>query len=149
MNFFKIAPALLLLAVAGCGGDGGPARTPVVGTITLDGKPLPSGTITFAPLEGRTAATTEVKDGAFRIGSSGGPAPGRYQVEIVSVAPTGKRVPHPDLPTETIEEVRNLVPPRYNAQSTLTADVRADGENAFTFALMSKSDARPRGTRRR
>ncbi len=41
----------------------GPARQAVSGITTLDGKPLPSGTVTFAPLDGATAATAEIRDG--------------------------------------------------------------------------------------
>jgi hypothetical protein len=97
--------------VAGCG-EAGPPRLPLSGSITLDGTPLPSGSITFAPLDGPTAATAEVRDGRFTTGRQAGATPGRYQVEIVAVQPTGKRVPHPDLPSQTTEEVRNVIPPR-------------------------------------
>lgn len=140
----KVAlPLTFALAIAvsfvmpGCG-DEGPARQPVSGTITLDGKPLASGSITFAPLEGTTAATAEVRDGTYGVGQSEGLAPGRYQVEISAVEPTGKRIEHPDLPSELIDEVRNLIPPKYNVQTELAAEVKPDGENAFTFDLSSR-----------
>ncbi len=35
--------------------------------------------------------------------------------------PTGKRIKHPDLPSETIDEVRNIVPEKYNV-ATPTCD---------------------------
>lgn len=130
------APALLL--AAGCGGEQGPPRQPVSGAIKLDGKPLPSGSITFAPIEGGAAATGEVSDGQFQIGSSSGPPPGHYQVEILAVRPTGKRIPHPDLPSETIEEVRNIIPVRYNANTELKVEVKPTEANAFTFDLSSQ-----------
>jgi hypothetical protein len=128
------------LVVAGCA-DQGPTRQPVSGTITLDGKPLPSGSVTFAPLDGTTAATAEVHDGAYRIGRSDGPAPGRYQVEISAVQPTGKRVKHPDLPSETIDEVRNVIPAIYNVRTQLAVEVKPDGENAFPFDLSTRKVA--------
>ncbi|WP_406697774.1 hypothetical protein V5E97_02810 [Singulisphaera sp. Ch08] len=111
--------------MVGCG-DEGPARQPVSGVITLYGKPLPSGSVTFAPLDGTTAATAEIRDGAYRIGRSEGPAPGRYQVEINAVKPTGKRIKHPDLPSETIEEVRNVIPTSYNVETQLAIVVTPD-----------------------
>ncbi|SIO42973.1 hypothetical protein SAMN05444166_4649 [Singulisphaera sp. GP187] len=120
--------------MVGCG-DEGPARQPVSGVITLDGKPLPSGSVTFAPLDGATAATAEIRDGAYCIGRSEGPAPGRYQVEINAVQPTGKRIKHPDLPSSTIDEVRNVIPVNYNVRTQLAIVVTSDGENAFPFDL--------------
>ncbi|AGA24981.1 hypothetical protein [Singulisphaera acidiphila] len=122
------------LVMVGCA-DEGPARQPVSGIITLDGKPLPSGSVTFAPLDGATAATAEVRDGTYQIARSVGPAPGRYQVEINAVKPTGKRIKHPDLPTETIDEVRNVIPAHYNVRTQLAIVVTSDGDNAFPFDL--------------
>lgn len=130
-----VALAVSWFAV-GCG-DAGPARQPVSGVITLNGKPLPSGTVTFAPLDGATAATAEIRDGAYQIARSEGPAPGRYQVEINAVKPTGKMIKHPDLPSETIEEVRNIIPVNYNVQTQLAIEVTPDGANAFPFDLTS------------
>lgn len=119
---------------AGCS-EAGPARQPVAGTITLDGKPLAAGTITFAPLDGATAATAPILDGAYRLGRAEGPTPGRYQVAISAVQPTGKRIAHPDFPGETIDEVRDLVPPRYNAQTELAVEITPDGEQTLPFRL--------------
>lgn len=136
-RFFSGLALASVFGLAGCG-ESGPPRQPVSGTVTLDGKPLASGSITFAPVEGVTAATAEVRDGAYRIGRSEGPVPGRYQVEIVAVQPTGKRIRHPDLPSETTDEVRNLIPPQYNVETRLAAEVKSDGENVFRFDLSSR-----------
>lgn len=137
----------ITLVMAGCGHEG-PARQAVSGVITLDGKPLPSGTVTFAPLDGATAATAEIRDGAYQIARSEGPAPGRYQVEINAVKPTGKRIKHPDLPSETIEEVRNIIPVTYNVQTQLAIEVTPDGANAFPFDLASERRVASRSRRR-
>ena len=130
-------------AASGCG-ESGPARRAVAGSITLDGKPLPSGTVVFAPLDGATAAVAEVSDGTYRLAPARGLAPGRYQVEVRAEAPTGKRVPHPDLPGETIEEVRNLIPPQFNARTELAVEVKPDADNTFDFALTSRATREPR-----
>ncbi len=52
--------------------------------------------------------------------------------------PTGKRIKHPDLPSETIEEVRNIIPVTYNVQTQLAIEVTPDGANAFPFDLTSR-----------
>ena len=137
-----------LLGLSACG-DAGPSRQPVSGTITLDGKPLAAGTVVFAPLDGLTAATAEVRDGAYRIDRSAGPAPGRYQVEVRAEVPTGKQVLNPDAPSETMAEFRSIVPPRYNARTELAVEVKPDADNAFPFELKSAKTSAPRRSRRR
>jgi len=140
-----LAPTALL--VVGCG-DAEPPRLPVTGKVSLDGKPLPTGQVTFVPLEGRTAAVAEVRDGVFQADRSTGPAPGRYQVEIYAVEPTGKKIPNPDAPGSTIDEERDLVPDRYNVRSELVAEVKPDADNSYEFSLTSHSPT-PRRSRRR
>jgi hypothetical protein len=136
-----------VIAAAGCG-DEGPARQAVSGTVALDGKPLATGTITFAPVEGVTAATAEVVDGAFQIGRTTGPTAGHYLVEIVADRTTGKTIPNPDFPEKTIEEVHNVIPQRYNVRTELKAEVKPVANEPFTFNLSSRTATAPR-TRRR
>ncbi len=127
-----------LVGLAGCG-DEGPTRESVAGKVSLDGKPLDSGTITFVPLDGATASVVEVRDGAFQTDRASGPAPGRYQVEIIAIEATGKKIPNPDFPSATIDEERDLIPPRYNIKSELTAEVKPNADNAFQFELSSRN----------
>ena len=63
-----------------------PKGDAVAGTVTLDGKPLPGGTVTFASKDGTTVAA-EVKDGAYKtalpageygVGVAGPVVPARY-----------------------------------------------------------------------
>jgi hypothetical protein len=144
---WTFAVASLLATVAGCSGESGPPRLPVSGEVKLDGQPLTSGKITFAPLEGGVGAFGEITDGVYRFGGSDGPSSGRHHVEIVAVTPTGKRVPSTDLPGETVEEVRNLIPPRYNARTELQVEVKPDADNAFRFDLSTRKPD-PRKSRR-
>jgi hypothetical protein len=141
-----IAPALAFLAV-GCGGDAGAPRLATSGTVTLDGKPLDSGTITFIPAEGGPGAFGTIRSGAYQFGAGDGPTAGHYAVEIIDVRPTGRTIPNPDAPGSTIAEVRNAIPPRYNARTELAADVRPDAENTFRFDLSTRK-ARLRTARR-
>jgi hypothetical protein len=141
-----LAASLAGAACLGGCGDGGPERIAVAGKVSLDGRPLPTGKVTFVPLDGATAAVAEVRDGVFRAEGQAGPAAGRYQVEIVAVEPTGKKIPNPDVPGATLDEERDLVPERYNARTELVAEVRPGADNAFEFALTSAS---PRGKKPR
>jgi hypothetical protein len=138
---------LLPWLVVGCDGEPGPPRRPVAGEVKLDGAPLPSGTITFAPIEGGAGAFGEINNGVYRFGAIDGPSPGRHHVEIVAIQTTGKRIPSPDLPGELVDELRNIIPSRYNARTELQVEVRPDVENAFRFDLSSRKPA-PRAKRR-
>jgi hypothetical protein len=75
---------VFLLTVAGCGGQGKPVK--FQGVVTLDGKPLPGATVTFAPLEGgRPAMGRTDTDGSFRLTtfrSDDGALPGEYKVLV-------------------------------------------------------------------
>ena len=136
-RLYFLAGTVSLLGI-GCGAPAGPARQPVAGTVTLDGKPLDSGTITFLPSEGGPGAFGPIQAGAFQFSAADGPPAGRYRVEIVAVKPTGKQIPDPDGLAGTIAEVRNTIPPRYNARTELEAEVKADTSNAFPFQLSTR-----------
>ena len=74
-----MAMVAFALTAAGCGsGDGIPRHT-VSGNVTLDGKPLEDGQITFTPeLAGNPAAGATIKAGAYSLGRSEGPAAGPH-----------------------------------------------------------------------
>ena len=74
-----VACALLLLALVGCSSDG---RMAVSGTVTLDGKPLESGAITFLPAPGSEghSAGGQITNGEFRLPADHGQKPGKYLV---------------------------------------------------------------------
>jgi hypothetical protein len=137
---------LALGGALGCGGDAN-VGLDVNGSVTLDGKPLPSGTISFATADGKSLGTAEVSDGRYEIPAAAGLQPGTYQVEILSVVPTGKTVKNPDFPGETIEEVRNVIPPRYNVKSELKAELKPEGDRQFSFSLSSSKVATRTGRR--
>jgi hypothetical protein len=86
---------LILLAVAassvvGCA-ESLPQPVPVEGTVTLDGRPLGSGTIRFVPELGRPASSKILEDGSFDLAgesvdraSTDGVPPGKYRVQVSS-----------------------------------------------------------------
>lgn len=132
-----------LLGVAAVAWEGGcsPAdefqRVGVSGKVTLGGKPLADGTVTFVPLASGPAAHGTITDGSYAIARAEGPGPGSYRVEISSIQPTGRRVPDSEYPGKTVEETRNAVPDRYNLNSELRAEVKGGVDQTFDFALES------------
>ena len=124
-----------VLAILGC--DSEPQGIAVSGRATLGGEPLPTGTVFFHPLREGTGVPAEIVDGRFKVGASAGLIAGTYRVEIVSERTTGRQTPNPDAPDQMMEEVRQIVPDRYNVQSELTATVVA-GMPELTFELDTK-----------
>jgi hypothetical protein len=85
-----VLSALGGLCVAGCGSG---AVVPVQGTVTVDGKPLPGGTVVFHPdpagdgTPRQEARATIQLDGSYHLSTNGRPGavPGRYKVCIIAV----------------------------------------------------------------
>ncbi|MBX6314854.1 MAG: hypothetical protein IRY99_18335 [Isosphaeraceae bacterium] len=133
---------LVALAVAGCGGSSSDSlpREPVSGKVTLDGQPLAEGTIQFLPAsEGQGMATASggmIKDGSYSVPRDTGPVPGTYKVMIFSSG-GGKAEAEPG---KGVTLPKELIPPQYNAQTTLTAEVKKGGDNTFNFDLKSKPE---------
>jgi hypothetical protein len=132
------------LAVPGCwgGGDDAP-REPVAGTVTLDGKPVATGTIRFFPAQTSPSGYAieggdSIRNGRFSIARDVGLVPGTYRVSIYSGNTTGER-PRADIgPGRVPKAAKELIPFKYNAQSTLTADVPKGGLSDLRFDLVSK-----------
>jgi hypothetical protein len=123
--------------VAGCGG-GGIERVEVSGTITLDGKPVESGSVLLIPLQDGPTAGRAFTGGEFHIAESDGPSPGPYRVEITAFRGTGDMIPDGDFPDQLEERQEQYIPPRYNDQSELEVQVSAEGENHWDFELKSQ-----------
>jgi hypothetical protein len=114
-------PAAALAAVAalaGCGGGGS-----VSGKVTLDGEPLPSGTVTFHPVGPGPAAIGTIGSGGryeLAIGGDRTVPPGDYLVTVDATeavtseppAAPGKGPPPPPKPP------RRLTPARYADKDT-------------------------------
>jgi len=146
--------ALIVLVSGGCGNQGTDdlPREPISGTVSYEGKPLANGTIQFQPAsqaEGM-AAGGMVVNGRFEIPRGEGPVPGKYKVQIDSLNETiSVPVPEPEAPASSDAAVlpgelkippkkmmkKRLIPPRYNSQTELTAEVKAGGPNRYEFNL--------------
>ena len=130
---------ILLLLMAGCG-HRPLERAAVAGSVTFDGRPLEQGSILFVPVEGvqGIAAGGRIEHGQYRLSATDGPMAGRHRVEIRAVHKTGKMVKESTvLRMETVPEIVELIPPRYNSASTLQATIQP-GDNSIDFAVASK-----------
>jgi hypothetical protein len=127
-----LVPAVLF-TLAGLVGCSGSAAKPVTvsGTVELDGKPMPEGTITLAGEGGTVPATIDIKDGKFE----GKATPGKKRVEIRAFR-LGKST---KMGEEVIEAgPENYLPAAYNTQSKITADVSDAGISPDKFEVKSK-----------
>jgi hypothetical protein len=128
------AALLVLAALAGCSGSNAAPTYPVTGTVTLDGKPLEEGEIYFLmPAKGEVDIVA-VKNGKFEGQVKAGNR--RVEIRAYKIIPAHEAA---SMPGYTVPESReNYLPAKYNTESTLTAEVKADGENQFDFQLQSK-----------
>ncbi len=127
-----LAACFLILAcvisLPGCGRGDAPELGKVTGVVTLDGQPLPEAQVDFLPAAGRPSSAETAQDGSYRLQYSAdldGALVGPHTVKI-HTAVDGR-----------VDRQKELVPPRYHAQTELTAEVKA-GSNTFNFDLQSK-----------
>lgn len=113
----------LLVACSGCGDTTMKAvQTDVSGTVTLDGKPMPDGEISFV-LPGLPPSVLPIKNGAF----SGKAGAGENKVEI-SAYKAGAALDMGDQKFEGSKE--NYIPAKYNSESKMTANLKAGAPNS-------------------
>jgi len=135
--------ALLLIVVSTCGCGGDARRASIVGTVTLDGEPLPEGAIAFIPTAGNKGPSTGavVSDGRFEVPQQRGPFVGQNRVEIRASRETGRMIPDPRHPrgpnVPLVPEFAEYVPEHYNDASTLVREVK-QGRNTLDFDLKAE-----------
>lgn len=78
----------VLAICAGCGGQSGPKRWAVQGTVKFQSGTPVDGSISFLPAEGHKgpAANGAIKGGRFSIPQAEGPTSGKHQVIVSLVA---------------------------------------------------------------
>ncbi len=110
-------------SIGGCKG----ARAPVHGQVTLDGKPLARATVVFVPVvRGKESRGVTNDNGEYIlkfIREEQGGTVGKNTVQITKL--------------RTHAESSDVVPAKYNRETTLTAEVTS-GDNVFDFAPVSK-----------
>jgi hypothetical protein len=118
------APALLCLGLivfpSGCGGAGS-TLYPVQGTVKVDAKPLPRGSVAFHPdakkgNESKKILGGDIVDGAYKIYTDGQPGapPGWYKVTVVSTSEVDSAKP---------EAVKSYVHQLFSDPKTTTLSV--------------------------
>jgi hypothetical protein len=127
------------LAPIGCGSDSIGPTVPVVGRVTVDGEPVPTGNIVFKPDAAKGNRTKHepvafiTADGTYRVttaGKSGAPA-GWYKVAIEASEPITEV-------TATGKFPKSFINSKYNLETTsgLTVEVKPDAERgAYDFRL--------------
>ncbi len=139
-------PAVVGLVLIGCSSDVGDdkPREAVSGTVLMDGQPLPKGVILFAP-EGKSgeasaSATGTIENGEFSIPRTQGPVPGKYKVLISHTDQTEGHVKielkKPG--KKSAAGPKETIPAKYNAQTTLSHEVKKGGDSGLKFELQSK-----------
>ena len=125
------------LLLVGCGTRSGrvePKRVPVAGIVIVDGKPLESGTIYFkVPSQGLIDAG-QIVQGRFVAKA----IPGRCKVELS--VPERTTTPRRGLPD--FEGMRDKLPSHLNNDSTLVAEITAEGPNEFSFDVSTSAKTR-------
>ena len=121
---------IVLLGISGCfgGGESLPELANVTGTVNLDGSPLIGANVLFQPQQGKTAFALTDENGKFELmynQETAGTVPGSYTVKV-------SKEKNPEEPGN------NLIPPKYNENTTLKADVKSGEENDFQFDLTSR-----------
>lgn len=134
------APAwCLVVLLVGCGGSN---RGAVKGKVTIGGQPLQNGQISFVPLDPKIGPTAGavIATGEYQIDADRGPLAGEYQVQIHAMRKTGKKIwdgmgdeNAPPSKKNYVEEVEELIPPKYNTASQLRAKIKPGQVNAYDF----------------
>ncbi|WP_339735995.1 hypothetical protein [uncultured Gimesia sp.] len=109
--------------------------------MTLDGMPLPEGSIQFIPdvdssgkrVRGK-AVLAIISKGIYSLNTVQGPTVGPNKILINASQKTGK---FQELDGEKIEILKQYLPAKYNSESTLKYEVKS-GENNASFSLDSE-----------
>ena len=128
---------LAAVITSGCGGSGRPGAQ-IRGTVTLDGEPIPDGSIAFLPMDVVQAKSTtgQIAEGKYEV-TQQSEVLGTHRVEIRAARPTGRMLPSFPPSKEPAEELEQYIPKIYNQNSTLTIDVQP-GANEANFDLTSQ-----------
>ncbi len=138
-NFVRGAAAMLLIvSMIACPGCGSPEVCSLSGTITYDGKPIEDGSIRLDPIAADAGPTgkTIIKNGKYEISSDQGMQPGKFEVAIYAVFPTGREIPAPEHVGDETKMIPEMVllPEKYNAMTELSVALQV-GENTQNFDL--------------
>ena len=133
-----------LLLVIGCngGGDSGPQKYAISGSVSVDGSPITEGEILFIKLgENGSRAAGAIVEGKYEIPAESGAVPGEQVVEIRAFRKSTRPVsPSPLATPEQIAEgsKEQYLPAKYNTQSELNVQITSGEANEHNFELTTK-----------
>lgn len=137
---------ILVLSVTLLSGCGGTYDSTVSGVVTLDGKPVPRGTVAFRPVDkGPSVFGLIQSDGSYslRVGQEEGLPPGEYKVTIAANEESTQKNPESSSPPKP---GKPITPAWYKSPKTsgLNFTIKK-GSNTIDLALTS--DPPPAGNR--
>jgi hypothetical protein len=130
----SLLAAIALASLAGCN----TGRFPVSGEVTVNGKSISEGTISFEPADGQGPTTGgKIADGNYQLEGNAAPLPGKKTVRIFAARKTGRKVQAgpPSPPGTMVEEIERYIPDIYNTKTTLSCEVGRQGANRIDFRL--------------
>lgn len=133
----------MALPFVGCG-EHLPGAAPVAGVVTLDGKPVTSGTVIFSPAKGLPAHGELDSQGRFVLSTyqeGDGAIIGEHRIAVVAVTEDDDSQHFERPPTKP---VRSLLPERYASKTTsgLSFEVKQGEHNEARLELNSKGPKR-------
>lgn len=135
----RLITTMLLVVMAG--GCGTKKLVPVTGKVTLDGKALERGNVTFVPVKAGAPAVGAIQsDGKYTLntGTDAGIAPGDYQVSVVATAPVVPPVVKPGSPPPPEVPPPLLTPGRYGRPETSGLKFTVPSSSGYDIAIKSQ-----------
>ena len=120
--------SVLVLVSAGCNGGDGLPRQPISGSVTLDGRKLEHGVISFYPsarlINGTmVSGASTIDNGRFSISRDAGLIPGKYKVAVHSADVSPSVVITNPIPTTPGMSPKDKVPTKYNSNTVLEIEI--------------------------
>ena len=128
-----------LAVMVGCS-ESGPQRAEVSGSVSIDGKPVESGSISFIPDKGNKgpSAGGPIENGKYRIPRDKGPVVGINQVQLSATRKTGKKIQDPTAkPGVLTDELVEAFPPEYNKSPGVHREIKS-GPNVVDFDVKAR-----------
>jgi hypothetical protein len=125
----RLCCAVTIACFGGCGGERGPERVVVSGTVAYNGKPIPEGVIRFVPVStslGPTAGAI-IANGKYRADGNGGVPVGMHNIQVEAYRKTAYPVKPAVLPPRGFEDGlrEQYLPKRHNVDSQLRITIES------------------------
>ncbi|MDR1486041.1 MAG: hypothetical protein LBT09_14635 [Planctomycetaceae bacterium] len=132
--------SILILCVffAGCTNSNPQGRLAVEGEVTLNGRPLAQGSISFDPsgTQGvKTQSGGEIKNGKYTIAAPQGLVAGEYTVRIRSMEEVSGSRKNTGNPIEDQPILKDIIPSEFGSQSVQKITVEKGKQNQFNFQM--------------